>query len=234
MIKIAICDDEPYMRDALAFAISDYAKNAEPLTFAISSFTNGSALLTSGGNYDIIFLDIQMENPDGMETAEKLRKSGYSGLLIFITVLKEYVFDAFEVQAFDYLVKPLEKKRFQRTMDRAVKSIQQDTERSLLIQKGNSCMVIPLSQIVYCEIIGRKIYLHLADSQINDYYEKLDKLEAKVDGRFFRCHRSYLVNLDFVRGCSDRQVLLPLCDKIPVSRLREQELLQALLRRMKS
>ena len=231
MLQIAICDDEKSMGEYLKQLIEN--RLADDKEYRVKVFSSGAELLKNGKDFDIFFLDIHLKDMSGIDMARSLRQES-EAVIVFVTALKEYVFDAFEVQAFDYLVKPLEKKRFQRTMDRAVKSIQQDTERSLLIQKGNSCMVIPLSQIVYCEIIGRKIYLHLADNQIIDYYEKLDKLEAKVDGRFFRCHRSYLVNLDFVRGCSDRQVLLPLCDKIPVSRLREQELLQALLRRMKS
>jgi len=68
---------------------------------------------------------------------------------------------------------------------------------------------------------------------VSDYYDKLEDLERRVDRRFFKCHRSYLVNLDFVRGCRDGQVLLPGGGGIPVSRLRERDLTQALLRRMR-
>ena len=68
---------------------------------------------------------------------------------------------------------------------------------------------------------------------IIDYYGRLEELERRVDGRFFKCHRSCLVNLDFIRGCQDRQVLLSQGERIPASRLRERELTQALLRYMK-
>ena len=103
----------------------------------------------------------------------------------------------------------------------------------ILIQRGNSRRMIPLADIVYGEVLGRKVYLHLRDGSTVDYYEKLENLEHQVDGRFFRCHRSYLVNLDFVLGCGGGRVTLPQGTEIPVSRLREQDFTQALLRRMR-
>lgn len=201
--------------------------------FQLSSFSNGSSLLESSNDFDVIFLDIQMDCPNGMETARKLRQKKNNGLLIFVTVLKEYVFDAFEVQAYDYLLKPLDDSRFERTMDRILVSLSQRANQTILVQKGNSCEVLLLSGILYCEVLGRKIYIHQNNGNIVDYYDKLADLERRVDGRFFRCHRSYLVNLDFVCGCSAGRVILSQGDTIPVSRLRERELAQALLRHIK-
>ena len=99
--------------------------------------------------------------------------------------------------------------------------------------RGTSCEVILLEQILYCEVQGRKIYIHKNDGKIVDYYDKLEDMEQRLDRRFFRCHRSYLVNLEYVRGCNAGQVMLSQGDKIPVSRLRERDLTQALLRYMK-
>lgn len=183
--------------------------------------------------FDLIFLDIQMEQPDGMEIARMLRQQSNQSLLIFVTVLKEYVFDAFEVEAFDYLTKPLDYGRFRRTMDRVMRVLEQQAAKSIVIQRGTSCEVLLLSQIVYCEVQGRKIYIHQSDGRIIDYYDKLEDFERRVDGRFFKCHRSYLVNLDYVRGCNAGQVILSGEDRIPVSRLRERDLTQALLHYMK-
>ena len=162
-----------------------------------------------------------------------LRQRGNHSLLIFVTVLKEYVFDAFGVEAYDYLIKPLDNDHFKRTMDRVIMSLEQRTAKSIVVQRGTSCEVILLAEIVYCEVQGRKIYIHQSNGKIIDYYDKLDDLEQRVDRRFFRCHRSYLVNLEYVRGCNAGQVMLPQSDKIPVSRLRERDLTQALLRYMK-
>ena len=233
MITFAVCDDEPPMVQELAGHLADYMKENAVTDYSVSSFSHGRALLESGGSFDTIFLDIQMEQPDGMETARLLRQRGDRSLLIFVTVLKECVFDSFQVEAFDYLLKPLDSARFHQTMDRVLRSLEQRTAEDLVIQRGTGCEVILLSDIVYCEVLGRKIYLHKSDGTVSDYYDKLEDLERRVDGRFFKCHRSYLVNLDYVRGCQDGQVLLFQGERIPASRLRERELTQALLRYMK-
>ncbi|MEH2939397.1 LytR/AlgR family response regulator transcription factor [Lawsonibacter sp. JLR.KK007] len=233
MITFAICDDEPLMARELAGHLAGYMKEKSTTDYSVSSFSNGCALLESGGSFDVIFLDIQMEQPDGMETAKLLRQRGDHSLLIFVTVLKECVFDSFQVEAFDYLLKPLDSVRFKQTMNRVLRSLEQRAAEDIVIQRGTGCEVVLLSDIVYCEVLGRKIYLHKSDGTVSDYYDKLEDLERRVDGRFFKCHRSYLVNLDYVRGCQDGQVLLSQGERIPASRLRERELTQALLRYMK-
>ena len=233
MIKIAICDDKPLMAQEFAGHLADYMKENRITAYDISSFPDGRSLLNAVDRFDVIFLDIQMEQPDGMETAKLLRQRGDHSLLVFVTVLKECVFDSFQVEAFDYLLKPLESARFHQTMDRVLRSLEQRTAEDIVIQRGTGCEVVLLSDIVYCEVLGRKVYLHKQDGTVSDYYDKLEDLERRVDGRFFKCHRSYLVNLDYVRGCQDGQVLLSLGERIPASRLRERDLTQALLRHMK-
>lgn len=234
MLKLAVCDDESLMRDSLSERLLAYMKEKR-LPCQIRPFSSGGELLACEEPFDMIFLDIFMEKPDGMETARLLRENGCQGILIFTTVLKEGVFDAFEVQAYDYLVKPLDEGRFRRTMDRAVKSLEQASGagQKLLVKKGDACTVIPFSQIVYCEVLGRKIYIHQQNGETVDYYDRLDRLEKRLGGNFFRCHRSYLVNLDYVRGCQNGLVRLPDRDDIPLSRLRRQEFIQALLAHMK-
>lgn len=233
MIKCAICDDEPHMVQEISNHLSQYMNEKQITSYCVNSFSSGRSLLENGCDFDVIFLDIQMEQPDGMETAKILRQRKNHSLLIFVTVLKEYVFDAFEVEAYDYLIKPLDRGHFNKTMDRAVRTLEQRAAKSIAVWRGASCEIILLAQIVYCEVQGRKIYIHQNDGKITDYYEKLEDLERRMDGRFFKCHRSYLVNLEYVRGCHSGQVILPQGDKIPVSRLRERDLTQALLRYMK-
>ena len=233
MIKFAICDDEPLMARELADHLADYMKEKSITGYSVNSFSSGRTLLESSGSFDVIFLDIQMEPPDGMETAKLLRQQGDHSLLVFVTVLKELVFDAFQVEAYDYLLKPINSAHFRRTMDRVLRALEQGTAKDIVIQRGTGCEVVLLSELVYCEVLGRKIYLHKQDGTVSDYYDKLEDLERRVDGRFFKCHRSYLVNLDYVRGCQDGQVMLSRGERIPASRLRERELTQALLRYMK-
>lgn len=232
MINCAVCDDEPRMLEQLTGCLTALLEE-RGLSFHVEGFSSGAALLERGGDFDLILLDIRMEGPDGMETARRLRQAGDRGLLIFVTALEELVFDAFAVEAFDYLLKPLDAARFRQTVDRALRALERRSGGRILVQRGTLRRMIPLEDIVYGEVLGRKVYLHLRDGTTVDYYEKLENLERRVDGRFFRCHRSYLVNLDDVLGCGGGRVTLPRGGEIPVSRLREREFTQALLRRMR-
>lgn len=233
MIQFAACDDEPLMAQALADHIAAYMAEKRITDYSVRCFSSGRALLESGGGFDVTFLDIQMQQPDGMQTARLLRQQGDRSLLVFVTVLKEWVFEAFEVEACGYLIKPLDSACFGRTMDRVLRLLGQRAAKTLVIQRGTGCEVVLLSDIVYCEVLGRKLYLHKQDGTLTGYNGRMENLERQVDGRFFRCHRSYLVNLDYVRGCQAGQAMLPQGEAIPVSRLRERELTEALLRHMK-
>jgi len=233
MIRFAICDDEPLMAREISDQLSKYMDELQSVDYQVSSFSNGCALLEKGGGFDVIFLDIQMEQPDGLETAKLLRQKGYRSLLIFVTVLKECVFDAFEVEAYDYLLKPLEAGRFQRTMDRVLKRLREQTGKSIVIQRGTDCEVVLLSEIMYCEVQGRKLFIHRTDGTVIDYYDRLEELEHRVDRRFFRCHRSYLVNLEHLKGCKGGTAYMDDGRTIPVSRLRSREFSDAILHYMK-
>ena len=183
MINFAICDDEPHMAEEIAEKLCLYMKEKQSVSFHIDTFPDGSSLLNSSRDFDLIFLDIQMNEPDGMETARILRERNYRGLVVFVTVLKECVFDAFEVQPFDYLLKPLDDGHFRRTMDRAMESLKQQENNRIVIKKGCSCEVIRLSDIEYCEVQGRKIYIHQRGGRVADCYEKLDTFAGRLDSR---------------------------------------------------
>ena len=149
MIKFAICDDEPRMAQELAGRLAGYMKEKSMADYDLSHFPNGRALLEEAGGFDVVFLDIQMEQPDGMEAARLLRQRGGHSLLVFVTVLKELVFDAFQVEAFDYLLKPLDSARFHRTMDRVLDALERRTGAAIVVQRGGGCEVVLLSDIVY-------------------------------------------------------------------------------------
>lgn len=232
MINIALCDDEPYMLKELFEKISNFF-DREKLTIMIEKFSSGKLLLQSEKKFDIIFLDIQMKEMDGMKTARILRERQYQGFLIFITILQDYVFDSFEVQAFDYLIKPLEEEHFMRTMKRLCSSIRTCCDFNLLVQKENESSIIPFDDIIFCEVINRKIYLHLKGQKIVDYYEKMENLEKKLDTRFFKCHRSYLINLKYLQNYKAGIAYLNTGETIPVSRSHQREISDAILQYMK-
>ena len=233
MIRIAICDDEKHMSDHIRAMASDFfrKKNRE---IQLRTFLSGEELLNYDGQIDILFLDIQMNGVDGLETARKLRAGKFRGFLIFITVLKEMVFQSFEVQAYDYLVKPVDEKQFGKTMERLYASMQNASEDSLLVQQGYEGRIVPKDEIVFFEVIDRKIYLNLASGEIIDYYERIENLETKLGSHFFRCHRSYLINLKHLKGYKNGTAYMDNDKEIPVSRLRSREFSGVVLQYMKN
>ena len=233
MIHIAICDDEKHMSDHIRAMASEFfrKKNRE---IQLRTFLSGEELLNYDGQIDILFLDIQMNGVDGLETARKLRAGQFRGFLIFITVLKEMVFQSFEVQAYDYLVKPVDEKQFEKTMERLYVSMQNVGEDSLLVQKGYEGRIIREEEIVFCEIIDRKIYLNLASGEVVDYYERIENLETKLGSHFFRCHRSYLINLKHLKGYKNGTACMDNGKEVPVSRLRSKEFSSVVLQYMKN
>ena len=233
MIYIAICDDEKHMSAHIRSCVSDFFRKKNRET-SLRMFSSGEELLSYNGQIDILFLDIQMKGMDGMETARKLRADQFRGFLVFITVLKEMVFQSFEVQAYDYLVKPVDKKQFEKTMERLYASMQNAREDSLLVQKGYEGRIIPKDEIVFCEVIDRKIYLNLASGDVVDYYERIENLEAKLDKHFYRCHRSYLINLKHLKGYKNGIACMDNGKEIPVSRLRSKEFSGVVLQYMKN
>lgn len=231
MIKIAICDDEERILSELAHKIESYMEQTNYLS-QVFAFPNAELLLNSPEVFDIIFLDIQMGGMTGMEAAQKLRQEGSESFLVFITVLKECVYDAFTVEASDYLLKPITDERFAAAMDRIFGHIGDREKNRLLIQKETRCKSIPFADIFYCEAINRKIYVHTKQGVI-DYYFKIEELEKQLGSSFFRCHRSYLVNLKYVCGYENGLAELENGETISVSRLRQQDFTKAVLYYMK-
>lgn len=235
MINIAVCDDEKCMSEKIIKMAEDFFGNKNT-DISVMEYSSGEELLKSNEGIDILFLDIGMRGMDGIETARRLRAHGFNGFLIFITVLKEMVFRSFEVQPFDYLVKPVQEEHFEKTMERLFLSMQDrllPEKVNLLVQKGCESNIISFRDIICCEIIDRKVYLYLASGEVIDFYERIENLEKKLDERFFRCHRSYLINLNHLKSYRNNTAYMADGKEIPVSRLRSKEFSKVILQYMK-
>ena len=207
-IKIAICDDEKALRGILRREIEKHCKNAGIL-FQIHDYDSGEKLLTLPIENipDILFLDIQMPGKNGMQTARELRRKNEKMILIFVTALSEYVYDAFDVNAFHYLVKPFEVEKLQEVLDSAIRQCekqaeaaalrQQTSPRAILVKQGGLSTRVLLPDIVYAEVFNRKVMLHTVNGDI-EYYGKLTDLSEETGADFYRTHRAYLVNLKYV------------------------------------
>ena len=197
MLQIAICDDEKSMGEYLKQLIE--RKLASEKDCRVKIFSSGRELLEGGKDFDIFFLDIDLKDMSGIDMARKLRQES-EAVIVFVTALKEYVFDAFDVQAFQYLLKPIDEEKFFKVLDMALEECRplKQAEPLVLRVKG-IYRNIPREDILYAENDARKIVLHLKEEQVS-YYAKMSELEGILGDQFFRCHRGYLVNLGAVRG----------------------------------
>lgn len=212
MVHIALCDDQSTFIEEFTRQLTA-CFNRQSVSFSLQPFSDGQSLLDSQEHYDIIFLDIQMDKLSGLDTAHILRRRGVSSPIIFLTAYKQYVFDAFDVGAFHYLVKPIDPNKLQHTINQLSKQL----IGNFTFKTGETVNTVPLHEILYIEVMDRKILLHTA-KEMHEFYGKLQQIEAQVSTDFFRCHRSYLVNLNQVSGFDKTSICLSNKESIPLSK----------------
>lgn len=216
MIRIAVCDDDEkaceHLKQRLASKLG-----AGNEAFQITCYTNAVQFFYTPLAFDLIFLDIRMPNLNGIDLAKRLREKAFEGELIFVTMLSDYMPDAFEVEAVDYLLKPVDEARLERALSRSLKHLHARQEKGLFIQTMNWCRHVKLREIYYCEVINRKIYLH-TQKGVLEYYGTIKEVERKTDPDLIRCHRSFLVNPEYLSEYRNGQAVLENGEMVPVSR----------------
>lgn len=204
-LKIAICDDEKIIREQ----VRELLKRERP-DICPELYESGAELLAAGTRFDIVFLDIRMEGSNGIETAAMLRERDEGTLVIFITGLKEYVFEAFDVSAFHYLLKPVEEEKFREVLRRAEEEIQKRQKwqnRTLFIKTRRQNITLEQDSILYIESRAKKVEIHTREDVIG-MYASMNALEEKLDGCFYRCHRGYLVNMAHIAEYNSHSITL--------------------------
>lgn len=226
-MRIAVCDDEREIREDVKQKIRHYLPEAE-----VCLYESAERLLAEQGMPDILFLDIKMSGMSGMELAGKLRACGENVTIVFLTALEEYVYRAFDVGAFHYLLKPIDTVKFYEVLEKAVCERQriresallrgERAEASLTIKNKARTEKVYLSEIVYLEVFNRKVTLHKMQGEI-EFYGRLKELEQRLSADFVRCHRSYVVNLRYVRRYDGAEIALENGDSVLMAKTKYAE-----------
>ena len=234
MIRIAICDDEAPTRAYLASLI-----RAQDCPCEIVEYASAKDCLADQRKIDLLFLDIELNaaGPDGMALARQIReRSAVSQpVIIFVTGYERYVFDAFDVGAFQYLLKPVDEEKFAQVFTRAAAQIGAGREtpvRTLTLQSAGVSRTVPLDSIYYIESSNHKVVLRLKDGEFS-CYAKIRDLEAELGDQFFRVHKGYLVNLAYVEGYSKTELTLTNGGRLLISKYKYQDFVKAYLRFVK-
>lgn len=216
MLKIAICDDEEYQRIQITTMI-EKALEFKNIKYLIFHYKSGEDLLQAKFEINLYFLDICMDKLNGIDTAKKIRIINKNAIIIFITVLKEYVFQAFDVKAFHYILKPISEEKLREVLYSALSELN-DTDSFIIAKTINQCTKIFIKDILYIESQLRKIKIHTT-SDIIEYYYKLSAIESELkDLNFFKCHKSYIVNLKYVKSYDNVFITLKTGEKIYISK----------------
>ena len=232
LLKIAICDDESSFRSQLHEMIQDIL-TSKNVTGQIKEYSSGEDMICSREAFDLYFLDIKMDSLTGIETAKKIRLKNKESGIVFITAFREYIFEAFDVQAFHYLIKPVEKEKLRKVLSSFLDK-NNFADQFLIAKTKTQSYKINLREILYIESQLRKIRIHTTYETIECYY-KFSDVESKVDKYgFFRCHKSYIVNLRYVSKYTGNSITLKNSETIYLSKYRYSEFSKAFMYYLKN
>ena len=188
-MHIAVCDDESFFRKTLSEELYIYA-DKHGLNFIIYEYSDGMELLAADMSFDLIFMDHQMTDKNGLDTVSVLRKRNVDTTVIFVSSYKDVVFDSMKVNAFRFLVKPFEKEDLYEALD--------------TVNQKN--ITIPENEIIYAQ--ADNIYAEVVTAQgIFLYSNKISSLVKKLNEEYFyRSNRSYIVNFNYIIGYSKKEI----------------------------
>ncbi len=229
-LKAAICDDEGVQIQYLAAILNAWA-DKNNYTVDILSFPSAEAFLfaySEDKDFDLLLLDIEMKELSGVELAKRIRVQDARVQIIFITGYPDYMAEGYEVAAVHYLLKPVSGGKLEQVLDRAVKNLG-GTEKYLTVRFDRQTEYIPYSQIRYIEAQLQYvvIYTHTKEYRMK---ASLSDMEKELDDSFFRCQRSYIINLGQVQKIKSNCVLLKSGETIPISRGMSGNISRAIIR----
>lgn len=220
-MKIAICDDNTTQLNILTAALDSYCTPAgEHVQYDV--YHNGLDLLESlhTHHYDVLLLDILMPGFTGMDAAKEIRQSNEDIPIIFLTTSQEFAVESYRIHAFDYLMKPVNQEALFETLDRAYAGAAIALEKTITLQTAKAIYVLSLSQIEFVEINNRTLSFHLIDDSVKSILGRLSDYEDSLlkHPEFLKIHRSYIINMDFMKALEQKSFITLTGHEVPISR----------------
>lgn len=234
MLRIGICDDEQNARFTLRCALERILE-AREIEHGIFEFSSGDRLMAwyqnHSGELELVFLDIEMDGTNGMDTARRLRAADKNLQLVFATGYRDYVFDGYAVGALGYLMKPPEAGPLEDVLTRALAALHLGGSQVYLCHNSEGMYRIPKASIRYFFSNKRQVTC-VTDGRAYSFYGKLDEVAEDVAEPFVRIHQRYLVNPAAVERIEGGKLLVAGGQELPVSRNHQKEAMLALTRAM--
>ena len=232
MLRIGICDDLADARLVLRSALERILETRK-IQGQFFEFSSGETLLRwydhHAGELDAVFLDMELHELDGMETARRLRAEDAGLQLVFVTGHADHVFDGYSVGALGYLMKPPRQEQLEAVLSRVQAALVRDLDRAYVCRSGDTRYRIPIARILYFASDRRQVQC-VAEGRTYTFYGKLDAVAEEVGAAFVRVHQRYLVRAGAVDRMEGGEVVLRTGERLPVSRSCQQSALLALTR----
>jgi len=220
VIRIAICDDSPAFLNQTKFMIDHWDTPAKT-RLSTELFEDGDALLSAHAKspFDIILLDIVMPLLSGMEAARELRQRDKTVKIVFLTNSTEFAIESYSVKASNYLLKPLNPDSFFACLDELISEIQ-STAKRITVKGVDASHRVTLSEIEYIEAQGKHVVLHLKGNRSIESPEPFYTFEnvLMLNDGFFKCHRSYIVNIHRIDNYSHTDAVMNSGAQVPIAR----------------
>ena len=217
-MKIAICDDERIQTQSLTQKLSLFAETRHK-HFEIQAYSSAEAFLFAyreNRDVDILFLDIEMGQMNGIELAREIRADNETVQIVFITGYPDYIGEGYDVDALHYLLKPVKKEKLFAVLDRYITKCR--TSPQLLLPCEDGTVRVAEDMILFCEAMGKKTHLHMSDGRTLICTTGISKLTKEFSSDFIPCHRSYLIHLRYIRSIGKTAVIMDNGQELPLSR----------------
>lgn len=220
-------EDETEEAETMRSYFARYAQESGT-TFTVTHFKSAEAFLSRYRPvYDLVLMDICLPKASGMDAAAQLRRVDQSVPLIFVTNMAQFAVKGYEVDAFDFVVKPVTYANFALKLRRLLDRLSARREAEVLVTLSDHMIRLSASQIKYIEISGHRMVYHTTGGEVNAY-GNLKETEAALDPAIFaRCNSCYLVNLNYVQAIQGHTVLVD-GESLQISRPRRRAFIQAL------